>query len=98
MVPELRQQASADVWKEMIIANWRQERPDLYLQEVGYKAANFAFLFGDGVHTEHIGLEAARWWEKKVARIVKDSLSDSLDEINNNPDCFDETKLVKPGT
>lgn len=54
MVPEVLQPVSPDVWKQTISDNWTHERPDLHLQEAGYKAAEFTFLFGDGMQLEHI--------------------------------------------
>lgn len=90
IVPELLEDASADAWKEMIRHNWMQEGPDRHLQAAGRKAARFGFLFGDGEHVEHIGLEAAQWWERRVGRIVKDSFYDTIDFINDTPGWFDE--------
>lgn len=90
MVPELLERGSVERWRELIIENWRDERPDHHLTAVGYKAAKFAFLFGDGEHSEHIGLEAAGWWENKVARVVKSSFYQTLAGENDTPECFDE--------
>lgn len=69
MVPQLEESRSVEECMAMIKDDWRQTRdPDEYLQQVGVKAADFAHLFGVGMHTEHIGLEAARWWEERVGK------------------------------
>lgn len=67
MVPQVLDYPVVDVCMEQIIEDWEQIRSsDRYLQEVGVKAAEFGYLFGAGVHTEYIGLEAAQWWESRV--------------------------------
>lgn len=61
MVPELLERGSVERWRERMSDNWTEERPERHLTAVGYKAARFSFLFGDGGHSEHVGLEAAGW-------------------------------------
>lgn len=90
MVPELLERGSIRTLRVAIRTNWMEDRGYRHLTEVGYKAAKFAFLFGDGDHTEYIGLEAAGWWESWVARIVKQSFYKTLNQENDTPDCFED--------
>lgn len=88
-LPEIRARCSVEAWKEKIMNNWVQVRPGRYFVDVGRKAARFAFLFGDGEHTEFVGLEAAAWWEARVGRIVKGTLFKELRKGTVHADCFD---------
>lgn len=88
MVPELLENCTVDQWRGRILENWRRDRPDRNLTAAGYKAANLAFLFGDGAHTEYIALEVAGWWEVRVERILKRSLYKTLAGENDTRCCF----------
>lgn len=89
IVPELRTSISADRWKKLIGENWSDTCQRHHLTNAGSKAAKFGFLFGDGVHTAHIGLEAAGWFEEWVASIVKRRFYAVLRQENETPDCFE---------
>lgn len=89
VVPELLTRGTVEMWKRRIMENWLEDRPARYSKEVGRMAARVAFLFGDGVHTVNIGLEAAEWWEESVGRDVKRSFYRALERGTDDPECFD---------
>lgn len=71
LVPEVLTYGNVEAWKRLIRENWIIDRPNRHLREVRRMASWLAFMFGDGVHIDYIGLEAAMWWEERVGRIVK---------------------------
>lgn len=89
VLPEIQQGGTADEWGRRILAYWTEHRPEKHLTAVGEKAARFAFLFGEGEHTAHIGLEAAGWWEGWVGKVLKRAFYRQLKAVNDSPDCFE---------
>lgn len=89
IIPQVLQQGSVGQWRDLMREEWWNIRPQLHLQEVAQKAVEVAFLFGHGGHTEHIGLEAAWWWEQRVGRIVKEYYYELLALGTDHPEYFD---------
>lgn len=72
LVPEVNRGKYWDKWETL--ETWRKEiRKALshegsgveFLQDVGRRAAEVAFLFGRGDYTEYIGKEVALWWDER---------------------------------